>query len=84
MKRILIFLTLLFVVTTLTFSQDVQHHFYKLHYNQTTKQSDYVAYCLKPENLNGNEERVSSFISDPSINNFEVCSKDYYKSLLKF
>lgn len=80
MKKILTLLMLLFVVTTLTFSQDVQHSFYKLHYNQITKQADYVAYCLKHENLNGSEERASSFISDPLIENFQVCLKDYYKS----
>lgn len=80
MKRILVLLISWFGLTTIIFSQDVQHHFYKLHYNQATKQADYVAYCLKPENLNGSEERASSFISDPLIENFDVCSKDYYKS----
>lgn len=80
MKRILILLIVLFGLIITLFSQNVQHNYYKLHYNKTTKQADYVAYCLKPENLNGSEERASSFTTDPLIENFEVSSKDYYKS----
>ena len=58
----------------------IKHFAYSLVYNEKNEQADWVAYCLKKEELKKNNKRKGNFRVDTLIITHTANSNDYYKS----